>query len=348
MSSSETGNVDQIDLAATSVDDLLKPENSLSVLQQRLFAGRTETDITTTASEEIEAAKAVLPVVQSAYVPSGRTTFLAVASMLLACPILLVILLVVCGGLCIGYELLGEKIVAAGGNKGPQLLGLLGIVLDFLIMFLLCWIPTVVFGGLSRLFKNRNPTIAAVLVGLTTLLAAVLLFAPLFGGQSVAPSDITFLFIPMKWVIILVGGLLSPLFAAIAVSTKISGQKFCEVEKVYLKPTTYFIPFDFAENALELLRRNELVAVARLPRATEKKPKHAVRITAWSHERASTSFLELEACYSVREPKGNQPAEAKTESWLFFSQRMDTSAARSDHSTPYQSDEPPRHPSTES
>lgn len=327
MSSSESGNVVQIDPAEMSANDLLMPDNSLSVLQHRLFAGRTETDITTTASEEIEAAKAVLPEVKSAYIPSGRTTFLAVTSMILACPLLLAVLLVVCGGLCIGYELLGETIANAGGNKGPQLLGLLGIILDFVIMFLLCWIPTVVFGGVSRLFKNRNPTIAAILVGLTTLLAAVLLFAPLFGGQSIAPSDITFLFIPMKWVIILVGGLLSPLLAAIAVSTKISGQKFCEVDKVYLKPTTYYVPFDFGENALELLRRDELVSVARLPRATEKKPKHAVRITAWSHERASTSFLELEACYSVREPKGNQPAEAKTASWLFFSQNMDASAA---------------------
>ena len=327
MSSSESGDVDQIDFATMSVSDLLKPDNSLSVLQHRLFAGRTETDVTTTASQEIEAAKAVLPEVKSAYVPSGRTTFLAVTSMIVACPFLLVVLLLVCGGLCFGYELLGEKIVAAGGNKGPQLLGLLGIVLDFGIMFLLCWIPTVVFGGLSRVFKNRNPTIAAVLAGLTTLLAAVLLFAPLFNGHSVAPSDITFFFIPMKWVIIVVGGLLSPLFAAMAVSTKISGQRFCEVEKVYLKPTIYFIPFDFAENALELLRRNELLSLARLPRATTNKPKHAARITLWSHELADTSFLELEACYSVREPKGNQPAEAKTESWLFFSQCVDSSAA---------------------
>ncbi len=327
MSSSESGDLDQIDLAAMSVSDLLKPDNSLSVRQHRLFAGRTETDITTTASQEIEAAKAVLPEVTSAYVPSGRTTFLAVTSMLLACPFLLVVLLLVCGGLCYGYELLGEKIAQAGGNKGPQLLGLLGIVLDFVIMFLLCWIPLVVFGGLSKLFKNRNPTIAAVLVGLTTLLAAIVLFAPLFDGHSVAPSDITFLFIPMKWVIIAVGGLLSPLIAAIVVSTKISGQKFCEVEKVYLKPTTYHIPFDFAENAAELLRRNELVSLARLPRATAKKPKHAVRITLWSHELAHTSFLELEACYAVLEPKGNQPAEAKTESWLFFSQSLNSSAA---------------------
>lgn len=327
MSSSEAGTVNQIDLVAMSANDLLKPDNSLSVLQQRLFAGRTETDIVETASQEIEAAKAVLPEVPSAYVPSGRTTFLAVTSMLLACPVLLIVLLVVCGGLCFGYELLGEKIAEAGGNKGPQLLGLLGIVLNFVIMFLLCWIPKVVFGGLSRLFKNRNPTIAAVLVGMTTLLAAVLLFAPLFGGHSVAPSDITFLFIPMKWVIILVGGLLSPLFAALAVANKISSQKFCEVDNVYLKPTTYFVPFDFAENALELLKRNELGALARLPRATANKPKHAVRVTLWSHEVASTSILELEACYAAREPKGNQPAEAKTESWLFFSQCVDSTTA---------------------
>lgn len=348
MSSSESGNVDQVDLAAMSVNDLLQADNSVSVLQHRLFAGRTEIDITATASQEIEAAKSVLPEVKSAYVPSGRTTVLAVISMLLACPFLLVVLLLVCGGLCVAYDALGAKIAEAGGNKGPQLLGLIGIFLDFGIMFLLCWIPKVVFAGLSRFFKNRNPTIAAVLVGLTTLLAAVLLFAPWLDGQSVAPSDITFLFIPMKWVIIVVGGLLSPLIAAIAVSTKISSQKFCEVEKVYLKPTTYFIPFDFGENALELLRRNELVSLARLPRATASKPKHAVRITAWSHERASTSFLELEACYAVREPKGNQPAEAKTESWLFFSQRMDSLAAQPDDPTPYQSDELPRHPSAES
>ena len=327
MSSSESGNTDQINLAAMSVNDLLKPDNSLSVLQHRMFAGRTETDVTTTASEEIEAAKALLPEVKSAYVPSGRTTFLAVTSMILACPILLVVLLLVCGGLCFGGELLSAKIAEAGGNKGPQLLGLLGIVLDFVIMFLLCWIPQIVFGGLSRLFKNRNPTIAATLVGLTTLLAAVLLFAPLFDGSSLAPSDITFLFIPMKWVIIVVGGLLSPLIASIVVSTKISGQKFCEIESVYLKPTTYFIPFDFAENATELLRRNEFLSLFRLPRATTSKPKHAVRITLWSHELAQTAFLELEACYAVREPKGNQPAEVKTESWLFFSQCLDSSIA---------------------
>jgi len=327
MSNSGFGNEQQIDVAAMSVNDLLKPDNSLSVLQNRQFAGRTETDITATASQEIQAAKEVLPEVKNAYVPSGRTTVLAVVSMILACPVLLVILLLVCGGLCLGYELLGAKIMEAGADKGPQLLGLIGIVLDFGIMFLLCWIPKVVFGGLSRFFKNRNPTLAAVLVGLTTLLAAVLLFAPLIDGQSVAPSDIVFLFIPMKWVIIVVGGLLSPLFAAFAVSTKISSQRFCEVDNVYLNPTSWFVPFDFAENALELLRRNELAALSRLPRVTTKKPKHAVRITLWSHEVASTAILDLEACYAVREPKGQQPAEAKTETWFFYSESVDPSTA---------------------
>lgn len=314
--------------ADMSVRDLLQLENSISILQERPFVGRADTELTTSADAEIQAAKEALPQVHSAYKPSGGTTVLAVFAMILACPFLLVFLVLLCGALCFGYAHLGTFIEnGKGGVKGAQLLGLLSVILDAGIMVILCVIPKWVMGGLSKLCHNRNATFGAVLVGLTTLIASILFFAPLIEGESLAPTDIIFLIIPMKWIIIPAGCLLTPYLAAVAIHTKISEQKYCESQQVYLNPTVFFIAFDFAENALELLRREQPLALTSLPRVTTKKPKHAVRVTLWSHEVADTAFLELEALYRAKQPKKDNSTEEKTANWLFYSEQLDSKNA---------------------
>jgi len=92
------------------------------------------------------------------------------------------------------------------------------------------------------------------LTGAIDLLVAVVLFVPIWKGETLAPTHLTFLFIPVRWVLILVGGLIVPLVGAAA-----------------------------AHGALALLRRGEYVLAGRLPPVGEKeaRQKHWAEITLW-------------------------------------------------------------------
>jgi hypothetical protein len=194
-------------------------------------------------------------------------------------------------------------------------------------------IPLMSFGFLSKLTKNRNPLLPAILTGMVNVVLAVALFFPVWHGETLAPTHITFFFIPVRWVLMLIGGVLAPIIGVVVVYDAVSNQKFCESSGRYLKKFRQTgVSMDYAENALALLNRGEYVRSAHLPQATPEqlKAKHVAEITLWWHEQARIAFLELEIKFhgKLAAPVAGKRQDFKKEkTWLAYSTELDSGHA---------------------
>ncbi len=317
-----------------STEELSRPACSISARLGRTFVGRTDYDGENALDAAIEEAKRALPQVSSAYMPTGKTSAMAVLLMIVAAPLVLLLLLGICGGLCWGWLRLISTISSDQSYGQSRLLGLLSLLLDLILVVLMVVIPTVSFGLLSKWFKNRNPMLPAILTGLLNLVVAIALFVPIWRGETLAPTHLTFLFIPIRWVLVALGGLVVPLVGAAVAYGKAAEQKFCEETACFLKEFGKTrIPFDLAENALALLRRGDHKAALRLPKLAnaETKRKHWASISLWWREGAATAYLELNLRFhSKSKPQKKLTVEAskdKSKEWLAFSARLDRSQA---------------------
>ncbi len=119
-----------------------------------------------------------------------------------------------------------------------------------------------------------------------------------------------------------------PAFATKRVFTRVSNSKFCEKSGIFLKKCRVLnLEFDFAENALEILKRGKYESVAKLPKAKARYPNHAAQVTIWSHESTPIAFLEMQAKF-----KGEYTSMGKTrvgkKQWLVFSMLLDRDRAQ--------------------
>jgi hypothetical protein len=312
-----------------STGELAQRSGSISLQANRAFAGRTEYENVEDMDGALKEAERALPTVSSAYKPSGRTTVSATLFMLLSAPVIFLILVVLCGGLSwasVKLELLFSSEALAGNSR---INGIFSLLINLVLMVLIVVVPMGCYGPLSRWFKNRNPVLPAFLTGVITFTASIVIFAPIWRGESIAPIHLSFALIPIRWILVVIGCVFVPFVSALVVATQIANQKFCEETGHYLKRSAEIkVPFDFAENALALLRRGEYAALARLPRITplESKKKHDGCIVLWWHERAAAAFLELDLQFFGKYPirvnltKGER---AKVKPWRCFSVRLD-------------------------
>jgi hypothetical protein len=317
-----------------STEELSRPTVSISAKLGRSFAGRIDYPSELALNAAMEEAQRALPQVPSAYKATGKTTALATLVMVLSAPLVLIVLLGICGALCWGWVYLLSSFSSDSSYGQSRLAGLFSLGVDLALVVLMVVIPMASFGLLSKWFKNRNPLIPAILTGLVDLLVAIALFMPVWKGETLAPTHLTFLFIPIRWVLIVIGGLLVPFIGAVMVYGKVSEQKFCEETGCFLKRFGEIrIAFDLAENSLALLTRKEYLAAVRMPRLpeAESKQKHWAGISLWWREQAATAFLELNLRFhgkSQPEKKVTaQQAKDKTKEWLAFSVQLDRAQA---------------------
>ena len=161
---------------------LSDPNFSVSASNARPFAGNTGFTAEKDLDAAMAAAKLVLPEAQCAYKPSGKTTVSALVAMLLASPVVLILLLLLCGGLAYGWDWLLAQGSAKPSSGTPRGAGLISLILDFILVFLMVYVPAVMYGSISRFLKNRNPKSPVWLAVRTTFLVAMALFAPVWSG----------------------------------------------------------------------------------------------------------------------------------------------------------------------
>jgi hypothetical protein len=301
----------------------------------RLFSAATEYENKESLTAAFDEATKVFPVVKLAYKPSGKTTPWAVLAMIVAAPILLVLMTALAFGLCWAFSALAT---ALGARPDPTYmdranLGKVDLLLDLILVIGMTAIPLLSYGFLSKITKNRNPRIPAVLTAVVNVILAVILFVPIWHGETLAPTHISFFFIPIRWVLIVIGGALVPIIGVLAVHHTVSSQRFCEVSGRYLKKFRQVgVSFDYAENALALLNRGEYVRGVHLPTATAEqlKAKHCADICLWWHEQAQTAYLELEIKFhgKLTSPKAAKREDSKKEkSWLAYARELNSSHA---------------------
>ena len=315
-------------------EELSRPSCCVSSRAGRAFVGRMDYEGEKALDAAPQEAERALPKLSSAYKPTGKTTVTAALLMLVATPLVLLVLIGICGALCWGWLALVSHFSTDQSYSQSRLLGLLSLLLDLALVVLMVVIPMGCFGALSKWFKNRNPVLPAVLTGIVDLIVAIVLFVPIWKGETLAPTHLTFLFIPVRWVLIGIGGVIVPLAGAAVVHGKVSEQKFCEESGCYLKRfREIFIPFDSAENALALLRRGEYLAALRLPKLgdAEHKGKHWARISLWWQEQAATAFLEMELRFRGKSKSQKklttEESKDRTKEWLGFSVQLDRGQA---------------------
>ena len=151
-------------LATLSTEELASPSCRVSERLGRKFSSRTEYENKEVLNAAIDEAQKVFPVATDAYKPSGNTTALAVFLMVLAAPLLLVLMTGISFGLCWGWEWLEMHVELF--SKSSRLMGLGSIFLDLILVILMVAIPTMCYQATSKMSKNRNPLIPAVLTGL--------------------------------------------------------------------------------------------------------------------------------------------------------------------------------------
>jgi hypothetical protein len=307
-------------LATLSAAELSSSSCRVSERLGRRFSAGMEHESREVLNAAVDEAEKVFPVAVDAYKPSGRTTVLAVILMVGAAPLLLALMTAICGGLCWGMIILGTKF-----ELTPSIMGKLDIFLDLILVILMTVIPLKCYEVVSKLSKNRNPVIPATLTGVVDFILAVILFVPIWHGETLAPTHVTFLFIPIRWLLILIGGVLAPFIGVLGVHHTVSSQKFCEESGLFLKKLRpAVVSLDYAENALALLNRGEFVRAARLPKASAEqlKAKHFAEISLWRRDQAKTAFLEMEIRFHGRlaASKTSKRNEFKKEkNWRAFS-----------------------------
>lgn len=316
-------------LAELSTEELLQPQCQVSKRLGRAFLGAGQYESEKALGTALEEALKALPEVPSAYKPTGETTVAATLLMLLVSPVVLLALAAVCGGICLGWAYLEGLASPEPLSSTSRLLGIASLAVNLGLVVLMVVIPSFCFGALSKWFKNRNPVLPAVLAGLIELVVAVGLFFPIWKGETLAPTHLTFVFIPIRWVLIAIGGLLVPLVGALAVHAKVASQKFCEQSGCCLRRMRRVkLAFDWAENALALLQRREYIRAVRVPKAelAEVEQKHWAELSLWWAPQAATAFLELEMRFHGKtQPKvlGSGQVKDKTKEWLAFSVQLD-------------------------
>jgi hypothetical protein len=313
-----------------TIEELVSPDFCLSRSSDRAFFQQREYASAEEYDRSLAAAKSALPPATTAYNASGKTNPLAVIVLLVATPILFGIILYISWLLCMGYNGMDGNLNTTDSRGVSRFLGVVGIGLDILLVAIMSIAPFLAFTSLSRLTKNRNPWLPSILTGISSAIIAIVLFLPIWNGETLAPTDLTLIFIPIRWVLIPIGGILAPLFSAAIVFSGVADLKFCEQSNVFLKEFRVIaLDFDFGENALEILRRGDYEAVVKLPKANDGRyPEHTAHTILWWNESAKTAFLELTMKFQGKFHDGKELTEKKEE-WLVFSVLLDRDRAQS-------------------
>src|SRR6266478_2208980 len=129
-------------------EELSRPSCCVSSRTGRAFAGRMDYEGEKALDAALQEAERALPKVSSAYKPTGKTTVTAALLMLVATPLVLLVLIGICGALCWGWLALASKFSSDQSYSQSRLLGLLSLLLDLALVVLMVVIPMGCFGAL--------------------------------------------------------------------------------------------------------------------------------------------------------------------------------------------------------
>ena len=287
----------------------------------------------------LKAAKKTYPAVRSSYKPSGKTTASALLAMIIAAPVIITLLLVV-SLLIFGvdlrlasktlsdpsiYGLHGELIQKIPRGLGSRLVGALAILSNLGIMFLIIFIPAFPYVVLGRIFKNRSRALPVAAAGVTSFIVAVVLYWPVWQGESLAVTDLSVYDFDIKPIIVALCGVGAPLLSMYCAFLAVSeDDKYCEKAGVFLDAvlrTTCHL--NQVGVVLSLLSGRQYAAVAPLCKPPQKDENRAAELVLWWHPNAQTAYIELSLCFCEEISKN----KTEKHTWLVFSRMIDSTEA---------------------
>ena len=280
-------------------------------------------------------AKEQIPEVDTAYSPSGKVPLAGLVVFLPGAALVTALVGAVCVAACFGVswvDAAAQDTSLSDSRKFAVLMGLVLIVFDLLLFIAIAGGPGLGIGWLCRPARIRSLWLPLVTAFASGLLIANVLFLPWFGDVSFAPINISFVVIPLKWPLRIIGMLAGVIGAPVVAAMCVSKQKYCEEGHVYLKPAgTVWLCFDIAPEALVMLAEQRFDDVLSMPRvlgADKASRKHSAELTVWSHERAATGFVEMTMRFrGMKAGKGKAKPTEETEKWLAFSNEVDARVA---------------------
>ncbi|MEE2830562.1 MAG: hypothetical protein VX498_15345 [Myxococcota bacterium] len=205
--------------------------------------------------------------------------------------------------------------------------GVLGV--DLLSCFVIIYSASPIAGWAARITSCWNRLAVAGVTGLGAFSVASAVFLPLFGPQSIAPTEAWIGDFDIRWPIIAMALVLTPCLAALLAVGKVEDGRVCPDTGQLLRPELK-IRFPIPEGlaAYRAIREERLGDLTELASA-EPSTRNVVEFTVYADEGAERSFLELEAQFWAElgppnAPGPTQSRQRKTLQWLVLSTTVDT------------------------
>ena len=270
---------------------------------------------------------------QSRYMPSGETPPASIA--------LLIPLSLLVAGVCYAvarpicllfYELVGDS--GGGGgtafnrwNEGRWIaLGI--IVVNGIVLTVIAYATIFSFKLVAYLTKLRNPKIGKRFAFFSVFVVCAVLYLPLFGGHSLAPTDITILFIPVRWVLMILGCLVVPLIVSYAVEDELLEMKFCEKTGYFLKKVAHVtLTWEQGKCLIQVLQDKQYDLLPGLLNSqwNGKAEFRSVTFTLFGHPKAEVAYVDVVAKFEICI---GSATNATSSSWLVYHQKLSRDEAK--------------------
>jgi hypothetical protein len=268
----------------------------------------------------------LFPETLSSYRPSGKASNTSVLLMFLSSPLIILSSVLLCFGIAwLEYKTIGQH--SSDNLRITFAQGGIALFTNIWLALSVGGLPVAVISKIAKAKRNRNPKFQARLVGIIAFISSIIVFAPIWSGESIAPIDIYILgLIPIKWLLVILGCVVLPFYAAVTIFGWSEGQYYCEASGVFLeKHEEVFIPLEKIFVALEAindLRINKFIEVSNLQKV---RSLNCLNVILWYNPKAENGFLESEIHFYgsfIKEKNGSFDNESIERKWMVTSREL--------------------------
>jgi len=279
----------------------------------------------------VEIFKAEIPQSKICYTPSGITP---VSSIIL---LLLLSLAVSAIGYSFGrfichfyYDAVGNTGFTSGTMleqfKHGRDIALGALLVNFVIFIVIGYTVMFSYKFVAQITKLRNPKIGQIFAFFSVFIVCAALYLPLYGGYSLAPTDLTFFLIPVRWLLMIIGVLILPLILSFTVRGTLISMKFCEATNKTLKKVAIgVVSWSQGIELIQLLNNKQYDSLSNiLFNQNNKSDKPVLIFTLFGHPEATSAFIDVEAKF---EKLIGSSYNETTTTWIVYHEALSKNVA---------------------
>jgi len=292
----------------------------------------------------IEVLQSSFPQKEDAYVPSGKTSFFAFLILCFGFLLTVVLGSILDFGLAMIDGWVDELIIGWFGYEGAQQLFsseigiiffLFSIAISALIAAVNCLLPTIMSSQIGTWGKNRNTFLAGIFSFASSAVLSAIFFLPWVDGDTLAPTNFEFFFIPLNWVFIFLGLIVLPIITVVINVEAVKAQRFCEKTEIYLAESIFkVLPIAMTANLIQMFENQNWSEIAQLVVETPPSEEDSqVSMILFSEDNAETAFVNIKfkaVGIYIKDPEkevNSENIDKKEEQWLLQSIQIDKQTA---------------------